>query len=149
MIKHIVLLLISIMFLSCAPQQQLIKPTSSGYPEGIFHSQNLDDTRSKIINGCMMNGFTVYESNMNQVICGKKMEGGDAVLAGLIIGNSYSTPPQRKIRFVMVQLGSDTKVMAQEWIETQMAFGQIRQQPLTANHQKNGLQQFLFSLGSN
>lgn len=140
--------LCGIALFACAPQQALIKPTSSGFPEGIFRGSSIDTVRSKILDGCTSNGLNIYETNTNQVVCGKVMSGKDAVLAGLVVGNSYSTTPERKVRFVIFQQGSDVKVTAQEWIESQMAFGQVRRQALESNNQKNSLQQFLFSLGA-
>ncbi len=76
------------------------------------------------------------------------MKGSDAVLAQMAIGNSYSTTPQRKIRFTIYKIENDIKVVAQEWIESQMAFGQINIQELKSNNQRNSVQNFLFSLGA-
>lgn len=133
---------------ACAPQQALVKKTSSGYPEGVFSNSNVEDVRSKLIGGCSSRGILVQESSGNQVVCGKTMDGGEAVLAQVLVGNSYSTTPERKIRFVIYQSGADVRVTAQQWIELQMAFGQIRRTELDGNNQKNELQQFLFFLGA-
>jgi hypothetical protein len=133
---------------ACAPQQALLKPTTSGYPEGIFSNASVDSVRSKLIDGCSSRGILVQEASGNQVVCGKTMEGGDAVLAQMLVGNSYSTTPERKIRFIIYQIGSDVKVTAQQWIESQMAMGQVRRLELNGNNHKNDIQQFLFSLGA-
>ncbi len=61
---------------ACAPQQALIKPTSSGYPEGILANTTVESARSKLIDGCSSHGIMVQEASGNQVICGKTMEGG-------------------------------------------------------------------------
>ena len=132
----------------CAPEQALIKQTSSGYPEGVFANTNIDAVRSLLIEGCSSRGILVQEASGNQVVCGKTMTGGDAVLAQMLVGNSYSTTPERKIRFVIYQVGADVRVTAQQWIESQMAFGQVRRQELSANNQRNDIQQFLFNLGA-
>lgn len=147
--NKILILAVFLVLTACAPQQALIKPTSSGYPEGIFLNSNIETVRSRVIDGCSSNGLMVQETSGNQVLCGKTMTGGDAVLATLVVGNSYSTTPERKIRFVIYQVGSDVKITAQQWIESQMAFGQVRRQELNSNNQKNDIQQFLFSLGAN
>lgn len=146
--KMFLLLSISFILSACAASQPLIKPTSSGYPEGIFRNTSIDRISSKIMDGCTSNGLIIYEATSNQVVCGKTMSGMDAVLGQLVVGNSYSTTPERKVRFSIFQQGNDVKVVAHEWMESQMAFGQIRRQPFDANHQKNSLQQFLFSLGA-
>jgi len=132
----------------CVTQQPLVKNTSSGYPEGIFSNATAEEVRSKIIDGCTSRGIMVQETTGNQIVCGKTMEGMDAVLGSLVVGNKYSTTPERKIRFVIFQNGSDVKVTAQQWIESQMAFGQVRRQELKNNNHINDVQQFLFSLGA-
>ncbi|MCL4315343.1 MAG: hypothetical protein M1527_00435 [Gammaproteobacteria bacterium] len=147
--KNLVVVVASVLALTaCAPQQALLKSTVSGYPEGSFSNSTVEVVRSKLIDGCSSRGILVQEAAGNQVVCGKTMDGGDAVLAQMLVGNSYSTTPERKIRFVIYQSGSDVKVSAQQWIESQMAFGQVRRQELNSNNQKNDIQQFLFSLGA-
>ncbi len=149
--KGILSLVVSIIITfitGCAPQQALLKSTSSGYPEGIFLNSTVDVVRSKLLDGCSSKGILVQETNENQIVCAKTMEGGEAMLATMLVGNSYSTPPQRKFRFIIYQFGSDVKVTAQQWIESQMAFGQLRKEELNDNKQKNDIQQFLFSLGA-
>jgi len=147
--KHIVIsLIISVLLFGCVAQQPLIKQTQSGYPEGLFRNADLETIRSKIINGCASYGLMVIESSPNQVICGTTMKGGNAVLAQMAIGNSYSTTPQRKIRFTIYKIETNVKVTAQEWIETQMAFGQVQTSELKSNNQINSVQNFLFALGA-
>jgi hypothetical protein len=141
------IVILTVLLVSACAHEALIKPTTSGFPEGIFNNTTVEEVQSKIMNGCTLNGLNIYDTNRNQVICGKITSGMDAVLAGVAIGNQYSTTPERKIRFSIFQQGADVKVVAQEWIETQMAFGQIKQMPLDNNKHKNSIQQFLFSLG--
>ena len=140
--------ILALLLSACVTQQSLIKSTASGYPEGVFSNASLDSVRSKLIDGCSSRGILVQEASGNQVVCGKTMEGGDAVLAQLLVGNSYSTTPERKIRFIIYQTGSNVKVTAQQWIESQMALGQVRRQELNGNNHKNDIQNFLFSLGA-
>lgn len=146
--NKLIILISCLILAACAAPQELIKQTSSGYPEGVFLNSNVDAVRSKIIDGCSSKGNLVQEATGNQVICGKTLEGGEAVLGRLIVGNSYSTTPENKVRFIIYQLGADVKVTAQQWLESQMAFGQTRKEELNDNKQKNRIQQFLFSLGA-
>jgi len=146
--QAVLFLVISVLLFGCAAQQPLIKPTQSGYPEGLFKNTDVDTVRSKIMDACVSRGLMVIESTANQIVCGKTMEGGQAVLAQMLVGNSYSTTPQQKVRFIIYQMGSDVKVTAQQWIESQMAFGQTRTQELKGNNQVNDIQNFLFSLGA-
>ena len=140
--------ILALLLSACAPQQALLKPTTSGYPEGVFSNATVDSVRSKLIDGCSSRGILVQEASGNQVVCGKTMEGGSAVLAQMLVGNSYSTTPEQKIRFIIYQTGSNVKVTAQQWIESQMAMGQVRRQELNGNNHKNDIQNFLFSLGA-
>lgn len=146
--QSVLSLIISILLFGCAAQQPLIKQTQSGYPEGIFKNTDIETVRSKIMDACVSRGIMVIESTPNQLVCGKTMEGGQAVLAQMLVGNSYSTTPQQKLRFIMYRIGDDVKVTVQQWIETQMAFGQVQTQELKSNNQVNDLQNFLFLLGA-
>ena len=149
MINKLGLLVIIITVLGgCVQQQALVKPTSSGYPEGIFRNASLEEAKGKILDGCIRHGLMVSEAGTNQVVCEKTMAGGDAVLAQMLVGNSYSTTPVRKLRFIMYKLNKDVKVTAQEWFQSQMAFGQVNKQELKSNNQRNDIQNFLFSLGA-
>lgn len=136
------------LFLFGCAQQPLVKQTMSGYPEGVFKNMTVEAAKSRVIDGCTQRGIFVQEVNSNQVVCSKSLEGGDAVLTKLMIGNSYSTRPDVKVRFVIYQIGQDAKVSAQQWVETQMAFGQMQRMELNENNQRNDMQQFLFSLGA-
>lgn len=132
----------------CAHQEPLLYQTASGHPEGTFENSTLQDVQGKLSAACAQNGVMVIQSTENQVVCGQQMTGGQAIFAQALIGNSYSTPPQRKIRFVMYPQGSGVRVIAYEWIETQMAFGQMRTQELNSNDQMNSVQSMLFRLGA-
>lgn len=143
------LIVLSVLLVSsCAPQEARIKTTGSGYPEGTFMNTTVARVRNKLIAACDSHGIMVSESTDNSVVCGKEMSGGQAVLAQVMIGNSYSTTPQDKIRFTIYQLGKNVKVSGHEWIETQMAFGQMQQMELNGNNQFNGVQRMLNSLGA-
>jgi len=146
--KKLLVIAVVIFLYGCVAQQPLIKQTQSGRPEGVFRNTNVEEVKSRIIEGIVSKGLMVMETTSNQIVCGKTMEGGQAVLAQMIVGNSYSTTPQDKIRFTVYQVGTEVKVTAYEWIESQMALGQVNTQELNGNNQKNGLQNFLFSIGA-
>ena len=148
MYMKVVLMFAILALIGCAAQQPLIKQTQSGYPEGIFRGADIEQVRGKLMDGCVSRGYIIYDSTSNHVICGKTMEGGQAALAQMLVGNSYSTTPHQKIRFIVYKTGTDIKVTAQQWIETQMAFGQVRTQELKRNNQINDIQNYLFSLGA-
>lgn len=132
----------------CATQEPLIRDTASGYPEGTFRNTTPEAVRSKIIAGCTSLGVMVLESTADYVVCGRETKGSETFAASLAIGSSYSTTPQRKMRFTIFKVGQDVRVTAQEWIECQSAYGQTRTMELKANNQRNYIQNFLFSLGA-
>lgn len=146
-LKISVALVLSTMLMACA-ESSLLKPTVSGYAEGIFPHSSVEEAKSRIISGCNSRGVLVQDVAGNQVFCGKTMEGMEASLAQLALGNAYSTTPERKIKFVVYQDGADAKVTAQQWVETQMPYGQVKRQELNSNKQRNDIQEFLFGLGA-
>lgn len=147
--KKTILIATSIFALAgCAPQQALLKQTASGNPEGRFANTTLEEVKNKLVSTCASGGLTVYDASPNQVVCGQTMTGQEAVWAQLLIGNSYSTTPERKVRFTSYQSGQDVIVTGGQWIETQMAFGQMKRVEMNSNNQKNDLQQLLIRLGA-
>src|SRR5436309_1083418 len=89
----------AIALVGCAQPQPLLKETPSGYPEETIAGATTEQVRSAIMETCISRGVLVQESTPQQVVCGKTMSGSDAMLATLMIGNSYSTTPERKVRF--------------------------------------------------
>lgn len=147
-LKKLLIVCATLMIVACAQQQALLKQTSSGYPEGVFQNANVEIVRSKLLDSCSSRGYIVYETTGNQIVCGKTMSGSEAVFAQMLVGNSYSTTPERRVRFIIYQSGNNVKVTVNQWIESQMAMGQIRKQELNSNNQNNSIQQMLFSLGA-
>lgn len=126
---------------------QPIKQTTSGRPEATFRDATAEEVSSKISVECLDRGIMVKEATSNVVVCGKTMEGGDAVLAQMLIGNSYSTTPEQNVRFNIIQNGNDVRVVAYQWIESQMAFGQVNRQELNGGNQFNEVQNLLYRIG--
>lgn len=122
--------------------------TPSGRTEMMFREATAQDASGKLASRCMGNGLTVVSSEPRDVTCELKMNMLKSALAQALIGNSYSTPPRTFIRFIIVQVGSDVRVQANEWMETQMAFGQIRRQELNSDDVHNDLMNFLETAGA-
>lgn len=142
---------ISLLFLlfaiSACQTVQPIKHTASGFPEiKLAVSQN--EASGMIAEKCMDAGLVIFDQNNHQVICGKQMTGMEAGMAQFLIGNSYSTIPDHKVRFSIAKVNEGTRIMAYQWIETQMAFGQMRKQPLTGGEQFNSIQNMLNSINA-
>lgn len=129
-------------------QVPLNKPTTSGHAEGLFHSATTEQAKAKVLSGCAMHGLVIEDSNGNQVICSKELQGGQAVMMQLAIGNSYSTTPQYKVRFIFIPQANDVKVIAYPWAESMMPGGQVNKMEMNGNVQRNELQLFMTRVGA-
>ena len=87
-------------------------------------------TSDSIANMCITRGDMVVEQDDRHVLCQREMSGMSGVFAHLLIGNSYSTPPQVFMRYAINKWQDQVIVQATAWMETQMAFGQTRRQPM-------------------
>lgn len=132
----------------CATNEPLMRQTASGFAEGTFRGATLDDARSKLIGACISKGVMVQDSGTNHVVCTKETEGSEAVAMQMLIGNSYSSTPVRKIRFTIYQQGGDVRATAQQWAESQMRTGQVNKMELDSNKHRNNMQQFLSYAGA-
>lgn len=131
-----------------APQKPLLKQTASGNPEGRFTNSSTDQVKNKLVGVCATGGLTVYEASSNQIVCGKLMTGQTAAYAQLIIGNAHSSPPERRVQFTFFQSGPDVTVIGTQWVQTQLALGQVKRVDLDTNGHNNELQEFLGQLGA-
>lgn len=123
-----------------------IKQTASGRPEAVFRSQSVEQLTGRISRVCLERGMQVTQGK-NELTCSKVLSGSDAILATLAIGNSYSSTPTQSIKFNFIKQGKDTRIYAYQWIQTQMALGQIRRHELNSGKHFNDVQNFLKSLG--
>ena len=121
--------------------------TPSGQPEATFEKASLEQVAGKIANRCMDNGWTIVSQTTNQVVCEFKLNAVASALARVFIGNSYSTDPRAFMRFSMAQIGENVRSQANTWIETQMAFGQTRQEPQTTPDYFDGMVNNLLGAG--
>lgn len=87
--------------------------------------------KEKAIARCVRNGATIVDTS-NTVQCRFKVEGGRGVMAQMLLGNAYSTPPEHVVQFTMADLSGSTLLLAQQWIETQMPGGQVQRADLNA-----------------
>ena len=133
---------------SCAATVPLNFQTASGRPEVSFNDLSFVEVKSRLIDGCIRRGLIINEQGSSSVICEKTMEVGQgAIMAQLVLGNQYSTTPVQKAQFTITRRGQDVVVVAtRQWVETQMAFGQMQRAELNTNEQLNNLQLFLDSI---
>lgn len=133
----------------CVDPQVASYSTPSGRPEVVFSGSNLKTVSAKLAALCADRGILVKEVTETKVVCGGTMSGGDAALAQLVVGNSYSTTPERYVQFTLFPYQGGTRVQAQQWIESQMAFGQVNRQELNSGAQFNNILDALIGIGGN
>lgn len=122
--------------------------TPSGRPEMVFAYSQLADAVVAVQSECMDLGWMVTSQTTNQVVCEIPMGVWQSALTQLAIGNSYSTTPKRFIRVSLAQVGENTRAQTQIWVETQMPFGQMRQEALTDDGAYNTSLDFLAQAGA-
>lgn len=133
--RLILSIVIAFALVGCAAPVALKKQTSTGMPERLFPNTSPDKVKHALMDSCISKKLTVEERGNSSVICSNTMEGGDAVLAQLLFGNSYSTTPTRNAVFVITKRGNDSfLVMNNYYIETIMPMGQTRREPINDNN---------------
>ena len=110
---------------AAALADEILALTPSGTAEALF-DKSLPDTIATLGSFCMTRGWSVTGTTSNQVTCELPMSVGQSIMGTLLIGNSYSTPPRQFVQFNAAQLGAASRVQVQNWMELQMAFGQMR-----------------------
>lgn len=138
----------SAIFFASAALTAPVATTPSGQPEGRFEQTTLSDAGGKIASRCMDLGWTVTGQTANQVTCQMPFGGVKQALAGALLGNAYSTPPNTFVQVSLAQVGENVRAQARAWMETQMAFGQLRQMPFDNVKNKSDLMGFLESAGA-
>lgn len=121
--------------------------TPSGNTEAIFDLP-LQQASDRMANACLDQGWTMIESSSTMVVCEPPMNFGQSLLASLAIGNQYSTPPRTFYRFNLAGLGGSTRVQVSAWVETQMAFGQVRRMELATDKYHNSAMGFFRNVGA-
>jgi hypothetical protein len=120
--------------------------TPSGATEAIF-DMPVTSTSDALVNGCVDAGQTVISSTSTVVVCEFYLNTTESILGALFLGNQYSTPPRSFVRFNAAELRGSTRVTANAWLETQMAFGQVQKQDLGSDHFHNEVMAFLSLAG--
>lgn len=142
-----VLVFASALLCSSAPAAAQMAHTPSGQPEVAFNATTVTDAEGKIASACMDRGWTVTAQTANEVTCQIPFGGFKQALAGALLGNAYSTPPNVYAQFNLAQVGDNVRAQAHAWMETQMAFGQVRQMAYTDDKTKTGLMSLMASAG--
>lgn len=120
--------------------------TPSGWPEAVFNNSDKTEVLDRIASGCADKGLYVTGHSGAHVMCERTMDDLSGVFAQALLGNSYSTTPQMKVRFSAFQIGDKVRVQAHPWVETQMAFGQINRADIKSGKTASEIQGFLATL---
>ena len=114
----------------------------------VFFPKAVSNVSERIAGLCFDRNSTVIEQTPTHVLCSRSIDGLQSAVAQVLIGNSYSTPLVLKFRFAIVRSEQYTRVQASQWIETQMAFGQIRAVPLDGRKHVENILGLLEGIGS-
>lgn len=118
----------------CAVPPARIAQTLSRRPEVIIEADDVDLVKSEVINEMQMRGFFLQDDSKYRLVFTKELEGGQAILTQLVIGNSYSTTPVAQCAFNLSATGNGIKVVEFSSISTQMAMGQIQRMDMRDNN---------------
>jgi hypothetical protein len=124
----------------------MLAVTPSGTTEAIF-DKALPDTIATLGSYCIDRGWSVTNTTTNQVTCEIPMSMGQSILGQALMGNSYSTPPRQFVQFMAAQVGPASRVQVQNWMELQMAFGQVRRTDFTGPTFHNNAMGMLINAG--
>lgn len=128
-----------------AREKQAVTP--SGRAEMVFAYAPIDQAVTSIGSKCMDRGWMVTQQTANQVVCEIPMGMWQSALTQMAIGNAYSSPPKSFVRFSLAYVGEHTRVQAQVWSETQMAFGQMRHHQFQDDNTYNNMLGFMGEAG--
>lgn len=122
--------------------------TAASQPNDVYFAATPAETSAKLASLCMDKNATVAEADTFHVLCMKEMDGSSGILTQLLIGNASSTTPVQNIRFQIVPYSSGSRVQFSEWVETQMAGGQISRVQVSNRKENASVRSILYSIGA-
>lgn len=120
--------------------------TPSGQPVAIF-ADKPEAVIGELSSKCIDAHWTVVSSTSTMLTCQIPMNMGQSVLGQMLLGNSYSTPPSRYIRFNVAEVQGVSRVQAAGWMELQMAFGQTKRSDFSGPSFDNSAMTFMMAAG--
>ena len=114
---------------------------------GVYFAAPPSEISAILAGQCMDAMMVVADVQTTQVTCSQEIKGLRGDFAQLVYGNSYSTRPQQMIRFIIIPHGKGSRAQWSEWIETQMAGGQVRRQDIGARKRDAAIQRWLLTIG--
>lgn len=135
--KSVMVLLIVLMMGGCASRSA---PT--------FPYTTVEAVRLRLAEGCTSRGLLVEDAGVGEIVCAMSAPSGAVFAAGFGGGDAVQGVPERKVRFIVCQTGSNVVVTAHEWVETDTGFGHVRRSPVDDDWTRDRLRAFLTSLGA-
>jgi hypothetical protein len=116
---------------------EVLAVTPSGTAEALF-DKALPETVAALGPFCIDRGWSVTGTTSNKVTCEGPLSAGQSIMGQVLMGNSYSTPPRQYVQFTAGQVGRARRVQVKNWMELQMAFGQVRRTDFSGASHHNG-----------
>lgn len=117
---------LAVLVSGCAANSKIETGTVSGKPEVLFTATTPAAARNRIVEYCSNMGMDVADASDQLVTCDFEARFGDQMLVALFVNGSANAAPKNRFRFTLIQQGNDVRIIARQWIETQMAFGQVK-----------------------
>lgn len=144
--KRKIILCIAIGFLTACSSQALIKKTSSGKPESVYHDVTVNKVQNAYVAMCNEKGFVIAETTASSVTCQHQASSMGGILTGLTYGTG-SSQPVNNVKFTISQINSDVKVWADIWMESQGLGGQVNKTSLNGGKAQNDIQSLMDKVG--
>jgi RsiW-degrading membrane proteinase PrsW (M82 family) len=117
--------------------------TSSGKPEVVIATQDVSGVKNLLVGAMVQRGFAVRDDSAYRISFTKALEGMNAVMTQMAIGNSYSTTPEIEVAYTITATANGVYVVGSATASTQMAFGQIQKMDRTQGKGFLQIQQIL------
>lgn len=133
---------LSVLVLAATPALAEDRP-----PPTAWFTQEPAEVANLLANKCVDRSGAVVEQDAFHVLCVRQMSGSQGILAQALLGNAYSTTPEVRLRFAVMKDGAATRVQASQWVEVQMALGQVRRTEMNGKKQNASLVALLTEAG--
>lgn len=140
------LLLVGVSPVAARKPDRIVTP--SGQADMQFLGITASEASGKLANRCMDGGLRVVANTASEVVCEARLDDVSSVLTQALMGNAYSTSPERYIRFTLLQNDKNVRVQATSWVQLQMALGQERREAVTSTGMHNSLMAFMEGAGA-
>lgn len=117
-------------------------------PVSVWFDKPVEEVSAILGNLCADRNGIVIEQDNYHLLCSRTENGFKGALAQALLGNSSSTTPEVKVRFSFIRQPNSVRVVASQWIETQMAFGQVRRSELNGRRNNQNMIDMLTGLGA-